>query len=149
MPILQNDKNPHFFTPFGPTMGYFKMPSEMVEFLNKNMDKGLKDNSENLVGKVTQELRFDTDIKNYAVNFVRTGNIKNPRRHLGIYGYSFKTLSALIKLKPTNNELSLNLEQLRFLENNYSIFVSHFEKEIPNGIDTQDDVYNALMYLKE
>ena len=91
----------------------------------------------------------ETDIKNYAVNFVRTGNIKNPRRHLGIYGYSFKTLSALIKLKPTNNELSLNLEQLRFLENNYSIFVSHFDKEIPNGIDTQDDVDNALMYLKQ
>ena len=67
MPILKNDKNPHFFTPFGPTMGYFKMPSEMVEFFNKNMDKRLKDNSENLVGKVTQELRFDTDIKNYAV----------------------------------------------------------------------------------
>jgi hypothetical protein len=66
VPILKNNKNPHFFTPFGPTMGYFKMPSEMVEFLNKNMDKGLKDNSENLVGKVTQELRFDTDIKNYA-----------------------------------------------------------------------------------
>ena len=37
MPIFKNDKNPHFFTPFGPTMGYFKMPSEMVEFLNKNM----------------------------------------------------------------------------------------------------------------
>ena len=91
----------------------------------------------------------ETDIKNYAVNFVRTGNIKNPRRHLGIYGYSFKTLSALIKLKPTNNELSLNLEQLRFFENNYSIFVSHFDKEIPNGIDTQDDVDNALMYLKQ
>ena len=92
---------------------------------------------------------YKRQIKNYAINFVRTGNIKNPRRHLGIYGYSFKTLSALIKLKPTNNELSLNLEQLRFLENNYSIFVSHFDKEIPNGIDTQDDVDNALMYLKQ
>ena len=91
----------------------------------------------------------ETDIKNYAVSFVRSGNIKNPRRHLGIYGYSFKTLSALIKLKPTNNELSLNLEQLRFLENNYSIFVSNFDKEIPNGIDTQDDIDNALMYLKQ
>ena len=90
----------------------------------------------------------ETDIKNYAINFVRTGNIKNPRRHLGIYGYSFKTLSALIKLKPTKNELSLNLEQLRFLENNYSIFVSHFDKEIPNGIDNMD-VDNALMYLKQ
>ena len=89
----------------------------------------------------------ETDIKNYAVNFVRTGDIKNPRRHLGIYGYSFETLSELVKLKPTNNELSLNLEQLRFLENKYTIFVSNFDKEIPNGIDTQDDVNNALIYL--
>ena len=58
-------------------------------------------------------------------------------------------MTQLIKLKPTNNELSLNLEQIRFLENNYSIFVSHFDNEIPNGIDTQDDVDNALMYLKQ
>ena len=91
----------------------------------------------------------ETDIKNYAVNFVRTGNIKKPRRHLGIYGYSFKTLNELVKLKPTNNELSLNLEQLRFLENNFSIFVSNFDKEIPSGIDTQDDVDKAIKYLQQ
>ena len=66
MPIFKNDKNPHFFAPFGPTMGYFKMPPEMVDFLNNSIDKELKDNSENLVGKVTQELRFDKEIKSYT-----------------------------------------------------------------------------------
>jgi len=40
------------------------------------------------------------------------------------------------------------LEQLRFLENNYSIYVSGYDKQIPNGIDTQEDVENALNYLK-
>ena len=90
----------------------------------------------------------ETDMNSYATNFVRTGNIKDPRRHLGIYGYSFKTLNELVKLKPTRNELSLKLEQLRFLENNYSIYVSGYDKQIPNGIDTQEDVENALNYLK-
>ena len=90
----------------------------------------------------------ETDMNGYATNFVRTGNIEDPKRHIGIYGYSFKTLNELVKLKPTKSELSLKLEQLRFLENNYSIYVSGYDKQIPNGIDTQEDVENALNYLK-
>ena len=90
----------------------------------------------------------ETDMNGYATNFVRTGNIKDPKRHIGIYGYSFKTLNELVKLKPTKSELSLKLEQLRFLENNYSIYVSEYDEQIPNGIDTQEDVENALNFLK-
>ena len=90
----------------------------------------------------------ETDMNGYATNFVRTGNIEDPKRHIGIYGYSFKTLNELVKLKPTKSELSLKLEQLRFLENNYSIYVSEYDEQIPNGIDTQEDVENALNYLK-
>ena len=56
--------------------------------------------------------------------------------------------SDIIKLKPTKSELSLKLEQLRFLENNYSIYVSEYDEQIPNGIDTQEDVENALNFLK-
>ena len=90
----------------------------------------------------------DTDMNGYATNFVRTGNIEDPKRHIGIYGYSFKTLNELVKLKPTKSELSLKLEQLRFLENNYSIYVTEYDEQIPNGIDTQEDVENALNFLK-
>ena len=42
-----------------------------------------------------------------------------------------------------------NLEQLRFLENNYSIYVSYYDENIPNGIDTQEDVSNAIKYLNK
>ena len=90
----------------------------------------------------------ETNDKNYATKFIREGIIENPKRHIGIYGYSFKTLSELISLKPTRNELIYKLEQLRFLENNYSIYVSEYNKEIPAGIDTEEDLDNANKYLK-
>ena len=81
--------------------------------------------------------------------FVRTGEIKDPKRHIGIYGYKLSTLNKLVKLKPTPNELQLKLEQLRFLENNYSIYVTNFNEEIPHGIDTYEDVIFAKEYLKK
>jgi len=53
-----------FFTPFGPLMGYFRMPDALVDQLNRAMADGmnqqrLKDHSDHLVGKVRQELLFD------------------------------------------------------------------------------------------
>ena len=68
MSILKNENKPSFFAPFGPTMGYFKMPPEMVEYLNKSMDKNLDDFSDYLVGKVSQELHFDKDTRKYAAD---------------------------------------------------------------------------------
>lgn len=89
----------------------------------------------------------ETDNKNYATKFVRVGDVHDPERHIGIYGYSLKVLEEFVNLKPTKSELSLKLEQLRFLENNYSIYVTKYNDEIPNGIDTQDDIEKAVKYL--
>ena len=91
----------------------------------------------------------ETDTRNFAIKFTRDGAIKNPNRHIGIYGYSLKTLKELVSLKPTKNELSLKLEQLRFLENDYSIYVSKYNGEIPRGIDTKEDLEFANQYLKK
>ena len=91
----------------------------------------------------------DTDGSNYATDFRRIGDFTNPRRHIGIYGYSFKILKNITELEPTKNELENKLEQLRFLENNYSIYVSYYNENIPNGIDTQEDVSNAIKYLNK
>jgi len=91
----------------------------------------------------------ETDDNSFATKFVRTGEIKDPKRHIGIYGYKLSTLNKLVKLKPTSNELQLKLEQLRFLENNYSIYVTNFDEEIPHGIDTNEDVISAKEYLKK
>jgi 3-deoxy-manno-octulosonate cytidylyltransferase (CMP-KDO synthetase) len=93
----------------------------------------------------------ETDKDMYAENFVRVPDSDltiNPLRHIGIYGYSFKTLNSLVNLEPTKSELEFKLEQLRFLENNYTIYVSHYDENIPNGIDTEQDVLNANKYLQ-
>ena len=93
----------------------------------------------------------ETDKDMYAENFVRVPDSDltiNPLRHIGIYGYSFKTLNSLVNLEPTKSELEFKLEQLRFLENNYTIYVSHYNENMPNGIDTEQDVLNANKYLQ-
>ena len=48
-----------FFTPFGPMMGYFRMPDAFVDQMNAAMARELADYSAHLVGKVRQELSFD------------------------------------------------------------------------------------------
>ena len=68
-------------------------------------------------------------------------------QHVGIYGYSLRTLKELINLEPTQNELSRSLEQLRFLDNGYKIFISITEEVIPPGIDTLDDVNRAINFI--
>ncbi len=85
---------------------------------------------------------------NYAKSFQRILNSNElSMRHIGIYGYRMKTLRKLVNLKPTKNELFHKLEQLRFMDNNYSIYMTHYKNEIPSGIDTQEDVDQAINYL--
>ena len=88
------------------------------------------------------------DAGGYAISFKRQlKTINNPMRHIGIYGYKMKTLRKLINLKPTKNELKHKLEQLRFMDNNYSIYMTTYKSEVPSGIDTQDDVIEAINFL--
>ena len=60
--IFKPEKDIHLLAPFGPTMGYYRMPEELVNNLNDKMSDKLDDYSENLVGKVSAELAFDDDI---------------------------------------------------------------------------------------
>jgi len=60
-------------------------------------------------------------------------------KHIGIYGYRRDVLLALTKLKPSRLELSESLEQLRWLENGFTIKtkVTHLETI---AIDTPEDL---------
>ena len=60
--IFKPEKDIHLLAPIGPTMGYYRMPEELVNNLNDKMSDKLDDYSENLVGKVSAELAFDDDI---------------------------------------------------------------------------------------
>jgi hypothetical protein len=59
--IFKPEKDIHLLAPFGPTMGYYRMPEELVDSLNSKMSNRLEDYSENLVGKVSEELAFNDD----------------------------------------------------------------------------------------
>ena len=48
--IFKPEKDIHLLAPFGPTMGYYRMPEELVNNLNDKMSDKLDDYSENLVG---------------------------------------------------------------------------------------------------
>ena len=69
-------------------------------------------------------------------------------KHLGIYAYENKTLQELTALKPTPNELQEKLEQLRFLDHGYNIFVEDYAFKPPVGIDTPADLERAIEFSK-
>lgn len=66
-------------------------------------------------------------------------------QHLGIYAYRHKTLQNLIKLTPSMLEQTEKLEQLRWLENGYSIYTAACDYH-GIGIDTPEDLqrFNTL-----
>ncbi|MEL6378685.1 MAG: putative 2OG-Fe(II) oxygenase, partial [Pseudomonadota bacterium] len=69
--IFTPEGDKEFFTPFGPMIGYVKMPDALVDQLNRAMADGLntrrlQDHSDSLVGKVREELRFDKPIIDMA-----------------------------------------------------------------------------------
>lgn len=67
-------------------------------------------------------------------------------KHIGIYAYRADVLQKIIKLPTSSLELAESLEQLRWLENGYTIKVATTEHE-SIGIDTPEDVERALEKL--
>ena len=78
-----------------------------------------------------------------ALNFCRI--INNPSeketyyKHVGLYAYTKEILSEICQLSQSKNELNESLEQLRWLDNNYTIKVGETSfKTI--SIDTKEDL---------
>lgn len=77
------------------------------------------------------------------VHFPEQGNFEAQtlwRRHIGIYAYRVGALNDFVKLPKSRLEEIEKLEQLRFLENGYSIVLADACESIPAGIDTEEDV---------
>ena len=68
-------------------------------------------------------------------------------KHIGIYGYRAGVLGKITKLPPGKLEVAESLEQLRWLENGYTIRVAETTIETI-GIDTPNDLKRAELYLK-
>ena len=126
------------------------------DFINSNCD----------VGTVITEFNNNEDIdnpnavkavissSNQALYFSRSrvpNNFTNTDqifyRHIGIYAYKKSTLDRLVNLPTSNLELAEKLEQLRFLENGFTINTSIYNSNIPLGIDTPDDLKEAIDFI--
>lgn len=64
-------------------------------------------------------------------------------KHIGIYGYHISALKQIIRLRPSFLETYESLEQLRWLENGYTIRVAETEYESAS-IDTPEDLERIL-----
>jgi 3-deoxy-manno-octulosonate cytidylyltransferase (CMP-KDO synthetase) len=69
---------------------------------------------------------------------------QNHFRHLGIYAYTKQFLTDFISWPESRLEQLERLEQLRVLENGVDIFIDEVKQAPPAGIDTADDLANAV-----
>ena len=68
-------------------------------------------------------------------------------KHIGLYAYRTEILKEITSLPQSSLELAESLEQLRWLENGYTIKVGVSEVETI-GIDTPQDLTRAEEFLK-
>lgn len=69
-------------------------------------------------------------------------------RHIGIYAYRKSFLAKYVSWKAGQLELAESLEQLRVLENGYSIYVGCLSESPAHGVDTAEDLQNARIFYK-
>lgn len=68
-------------------------------------------------------------------------------KHIGLYAYRAKALKLITSLPQSTLELSESLEQLRWIENGFTIKVGITNQETI-GIDTPEDLMRAEQFLK-
>lgn len=69
-------------------------------------------------------------------------------KHIGLYAYRAEVLKEITSLPQSSLELAESLEQLRWLENGYTIKVGMTQVETI-GIDTPEDLERAEEFLKQ
>ena len=130
-----------------PTINPFQI-SSLIELL-KNSNEGIgtlykKIKSQKELDDLnTVKLIFNDDFE--AINFFRENLFDKLlcNKHIGMYGFRKETLMKITMLPLSINEKKHNLEQLRWLDNNYKIKV--LETKTENiSIDTIDDLKKLL-----
>ena len=77
------------------------------------------------------------DFKNYDIY-----------KHIGIYAFRTNILNKIIDLPPTENEKKLSLEQIRWMEKNYSIHIGITEFD-SLSVDNLEDIEKIIpLHLK-
>jgi 3-deoxy-manno-octulosonate cytidylyltransferase (CMP-KDO synthetase) len=70
-----------------------------------------------------------------AMDFVREMPAGEAYRHIGLYVYKPAFLQQFIEMNATQNEISRRLEQMRAIDNGFTIAIAKVDPQ-PSGIDT-------------
>ena len=102
-----------------------------------------------VVGKNRQALYFSRSVIPYLRNVEKQDWLKHHTyyKHIGLYAYRSEVLKEITALPQSPLELAESLEQLRWLENGYTIKVGMTDIETI-GIDTPQDLERAERFLK-
>ncbi len=103
-----------------------------------------------VVNKQMQALYFSRSIIPYQRNKDKQEWLKGHTyyKHIGLYAYKADVLKEITSLPQSSLELAESLEQLRWLENGYTIKVGVSEVETI-GIDTPEDLEHAKEVLEK
>ena len=103
----------------------------------------------NIVKVLTdQKLEYNNFLD--AKDFFRVKNdLGNEKiyHHIGIYAFTNKALTKYVKLARSKLEIERNLEQMRAMENGFSVKVGLCDSR-PLGVDTEEDLIKVIKEMK-
>ena len=106
-------------------------------------------NNPNIVKVVTDQESFSLYFSRSPIPYKRN-DASSPQyyRHIGIYAYKKEFLLRYTSLRPSELEKAESLEQLRALENGFSVKVMETDSG-SEGIDTQEQLEVARKKIKD
>lgn len=117
----------------------FKNQKVQIATLVKEIENIEDVNNPSVVKVVFNEEMKALYFSRAAIPFDRENSGTEYHKHIGIYAFRTELLKDLVVLSPSKLENIEKLEQLRWLENNYSIYLA-FTKHDSNSVDTPDDL---------
>ena len=123
----------------------FKNPNTQIATLKKQLDNIEDVQNVNVVKVVSDNDKRALYFSRSPIPFARGEETKewlgkhNYYKHIGLYGYRYAVLKELVNLPTSSLESCESLEQLRWLQNGFSIFIAETKHE-SIGIDTPEDL---------
>ncbi|MBL57899.1 MAG: 3-deoxy-manno-octulosonate cytidylyltransferase [Flavobacteriales bacterium] len=146
---IQGDEPFIHFAQLEELIGLFKTTPAQIGTLKKaltNHDELINPNVVKVVTGVDQRALY---FSRHPIPFLRDSVQKEwigkqaYYKHIGLYGYRVETLQEIVRLSASLLEKSESLEQLRWLEYGYQIFVAETNHE-SIGIDTPEDLKKII-----
>ena len=128
--------------------GYMKKKECDIGTLASDFSSENEKEDSNVVKVVVKNKLLKTSFFN-ALDFFRINKkIDNVYHHIGIYGFTSKSLINYVSLKRSKLEIERKLEQLRALENGMKIHVGYV-KSSPLSVDTEEELAQVKTLMEK